>query len=230
MRRRFRIEGIPGIAARWYAVVARLGAPLRDLYRDVGGEVCSALPSGRVLDVGTGPGYLPLEIAHRCAGLEIIGVDVSGAMVEIARRNAARAGLSDRVHFQLANAADLPFADESFDLVVSTLSLHHWADPGACFREIYRVLSADGAALIYDIRRDTSREANAVFRRRYGWPAAAVMVVIVRAHSSISRARIEEILSSQQIGFASCSIEQRGLFLRLRLLKQCEREERLGDV
>ena len=51
----------------------------------------------------------------------------------------------------VGDAADLPFDDASVDLVVSTLSMHHWAYPADAFAEIDRVLAHGGVALIYDL-------------------------------------------------------------------------------
>jgi ubiquinone/menaquinone biosynthesis C-methylase UbiE len=56
------------------------------------------------------------------------------------------------LRFQVGDVAALPFADNSVDLVVSTLSLHHWDDPAAGFNEIVRVLGPGGQAWIYDFR------------------------------------------------------------------------------
>jgi len=59
----------------------------------------------------------------------IDGVDLSPAMVAAARRDCAVAGLAERVTFQVADVAALPHPDTTFDLITSSLSLHHWADP-----------------------------------------------------------------------------------------------------
>jgi len=79
--------------------------------------------------------------------------------VEIATRNAAEAGVADRVVFRLGNAAQMPFSAESFDCVVSSGSLHHWKEPIRIFNEVYRVLKNGGEALIGDLRRDAPRES-----------------------------------------------------------------------
>jgi SAM-dependent methyltransferase len=107
---------------------------------------------GRVLEVGCGPGHLSGRLAHR--GLVVTGIDLDPAMVTRARANAARAthGAGDRPSFEVADVAALPFPDGSFDLVVSTLSLHHWADKQAGLAEIARVLRPGGRALIWDLR------------------------------------------------------------------------------
>src|SRR6266536_676004 len=100
------------------------------LYERVAADVAAAgLPDGaRVLDVGTGPGRVPLAIARALPGLRVEGLDLSTEMVAQARRNATDAGLDDAVRFTVGDVADLPYADATFDLVVSTMSQHHWAD------------------------------------------------------------------------------------------------------
>src|SRR6266536_3479330 len=67
-------------------------------------------------------------------------------------RRAERANLTDRVAFTVADLVDLPLADDSVDLIVSTASLHHWADVGAVIASLGRVLRPDGQMWIYDIR------------------------------------------------------------------------------
>ena len=69
-------------------------------------------------------------------------------------RAVREAGLAHRVDFRTGDNAYLPFADASLDLVVSTLSLHHWADPASVLNEVPRVLRPGGAFLIFDLRRD----------------------------------------------------------------------------
>jgi len=182
-------------------------------------EVSLRISFGRILDVGTGPGYLPLEIAKRSHDLEVIGIDISPDMVKIARRNAEILGLSRRVKFQIGSAASLPFGDRYFDFVVSTLSLHHWFRPVECIGEIHRVLKENGEAWIYDARRDTSKEVNAQIRRKYGWFLSFIFLNIVRAHSSLTLGEVEEILSSPKIGFSKKSIEDKGVILKLQLSK-----------
>jgi len=126
----------------------------RPLYERVAADVAAAGlgEAGRVLDVGTGPGRVPILIAQTLPGWRVDGVDLSGPMVDRARRNAADAGIADRVTFTVGDVAALPYPDASFDLVVSSLSLHHWADAEAGLRELRRVLRPGGQAWIYDFR------------------------------------------------------------------------------
>jgi ubiquinone/menaquinone biosynthesis C-methylase UbiE len=78
-------------------------------------------------------------------------------MVEKAKANFASMGYGERIKFKQGSAEHLPFGDGTQDFIVSTLSLHHWDEPQAAFKEIYRVLKPGGQMLIYDLRRDTRR-------------------------------------------------------------------------
>ena len=114
--------------------------------------VAHARDGGRVLEVGCGPGHLSARLAHR--GLVVTGVDPDPAMIERARPTPSgphtMRGLDRRS--SRGTWPRLPFPDASFDLVVSTLSLHHWADKQAGLTEIARVLCPGGRALVWDLR------------------------------------------------------------------------------
>src|SRR5664279_6378014 len=115
--------------------------------------LAAALPPGaRILDAGTGPGLLPLRIAAACPQLTVDAVDLSPQMIDRARQSAAAAGQAEAVTFSVADVAALPFPDATFDFVVSTISQHHWSDPGAGLRELNRVLRPAAQARIYDFR------------------------------------------------------------------------------
>jgi ubiquinone/menaquinone biosynthesis C-methylase UbiE len=57
--------------------------------------------SGNILDIGTGPGQLPIEIAKQVENVKVLGVDLSQDMIKIARRNADKAEVGDRVEFKV---------------------------------------------------------------------------------------------------------------------------------
>ena len=214
-----KFEAIPNVVSGIYAFIARKSPFIRDIHQEVAKEVCAKISSGRVLDLGTGPGYLPFEIAKRTPGLEITGIDLSSGMVELARKKAQELGLSNRVKFEVANAARLPFEDGSFDFIVSTLSMHHWSNPLACFNEIYRVLKNNAEANIFDLRRDTTEEVNAEVRKKYGWFLSFLLLKFVRAHSSMTLKQAEDILSSVDAPFSKKSAHGRGIILSLQVVK-----------
>ena len=112
----------------------------------------------RVLEVGCGPGHLSIRLARQ-HGLDVTGIDLDPAMIGRARANAGRASEGfgrlppERLpSFLVGDVASLPFPDGSFDLVVSTMSMHHWGNPKAGLAEIYRVLRPGARALVWDFR------------------------------------------------------------------------------
>jgi ubiquinone/menaquinone biosynthesis C-methylase UbiE len=109
---------------------------------------------GRVLDLGCGPGYLVVDLAAQAPGLRVTGIDLSPAMLHLARAHAQSEGMDAGVGFKQADAQRIPVPDRSFDLVVSSFSLHHWSDPAAVFDEVARILRPGGSFLIRDLRRD----------------------------------------------------------------------------
>ena len=142
--------------ARLYRKVATRG--LRRFHRQVASEICSSLTRGRLLDVGTGPGRLLVEIARRSPDLELVGVDISQTMLKMAAE-AMRSAQTDPVQLVRADVRDLPFPDGSFEMVVSTLSLHHWRDWKRGVRECFRVTAPGGRCWIYDLRTDVPAKA-----------------------------------------------------------------------
>ncbi len=127
---------------------------LGSLFRGIAADIAAVAPAGaRVLEVGCGPGRLSIRLSRE-HGLHVTGLDLDPAMIERARANAERSGEGDerRPSFVVGDAASLAFPDGSFDLAVSTLSMHHWADPTAGLAEVGRVLRPGGRALLRDFR------------------------------------------------------------------------------
>jgi ubiquinone/menaquinone biosynthesis C-methylase UbiE len=112
---------------------------------------------GTIVDIGCGPGYLLQMVAKEFPENSLIGVDISEEMVEKAKANFKSTSYEKRVAFKQGSSTHLPFDDGTQDFIISTLSLHHWIEPQAAFREIYRVLKPGGQMLIFDFRRDTRR-------------------------------------------------------------------------
>ena len=142
----------PAVAAAYGRVAATPQMAL--MRRLVARRAVHLCPAGEAADIGCGPGQLVIELARQTPHLHITGVDLAAEMLAQAQENAARAGVSEQITFRAGDASRLPFDDGALDLVVSTLSLHHWADPVAVLNEIQRVLAPGGAFLIADLRRD----------------------------------------------------------------------------
>ena len=138
-------EAIPTPGAIFYnATVAKV---LRKPETKITNDVVGKMGKGTILDLGSGTGYLSIEIARRSPNLQVYGIDLSRQMVKIARRHAKGV---DNARFVFGNAAKLPFKDNSIDLVISTGASHHWKTPRLVFDECYRVLKIGKEAWIYD--------------------------------------------------------------------------------
>ncbi|MFK5956514.1 MAG: methyltransferase domain-containing protein [Planctomycetota bacterium] len=108
---------------------------------------------GRVLDIGCGPGHIPLQLVTQKPELKVIGVDLSHNMLKIAEEHRAVCAHGEQVEFVIADAKGLDFPDDSFDTVCSNSILHHIPDPVPFLREAWRVLKPGGVFLIRDLFR-----------------------------------------------------------------------------
>lgn len=111
-------------------------------------EAAAIQPGERVLDVGCGTGFLLLGAARRSA--QVVGVDVTPAMLAEAKRRVDEAGLTN-VTLREASAEALPFADQRFDVALNRLTLHHLGNPRRVLSEIHRVLRPGGRLVLCDI-------------------------------------------------------------------------------
>ncbi|HEX3331767.1 MAG TPA: methyltransferase domain-containing protein [Gaiellales bacterium] len=110
-------------------------------------DLIPAAPGARWLDVACGPGLVARGLAPRVG--EVHGVDMTPAMVEVARREAASEGIANAV-FSVGDATALEFADAAFDGAVTRFSLHHIPVPGRVVAEMARVVRPGGAVVVAD--------------------------------------------------------------------------------
>jgi ubiquinone/menaquinone biosynthesis C-methylase UbiE len=111
--------------------------------------IVAAAPAGpgqRVLDVACGAGFLLR--AYRDAGADVFGVDLTDAMLREAGKTLGSSVPPD--HLIPADAARLPFADESFDVVTSKLAMHYFPDPVRAVGEMVRVCRRSGLVALID--------------------------------------------------------------------------------
>ncbi|HEY3823972.1 MAG TPA: class I SAM-dependent methyltransferase [Bryobacteraceae bacterium] len=135
--------GTEGVVVRWYAsLTKKSAADFEMLAQRVASEVS---PGSSVLEVAPGPGYFAIELAKR-GDYRVTGLDISATFVEIARANAAGAGV--QANFQRGDASRMPFDGEQFDYVVCRAAFKNFV---AALQETYRVLKPGGWPPIIDI-------------------------------------------------------------------------------
>jgi ubiquinone/menaquinone biosynthesis C-methylase UbiE len=113
---------------------------------------------GRMLDIGTGPGHIPLLVCEAIEDAHVVGVDLSKHMLGHAERHRGASRFASRLEYRLADAKGLEFEDASFDAVFSNTILHHIPDPEPFLAEARRVLRPGGALLIRDLYRPPTPE------------------------------------------------------------------------
>ncbi len=151
--------------ARWYDTLIE---PFNKGLRQIGLEMCPPSQGMRVLDVGCGTGtHLDL---YQLGGCQVFGIDSSKAMLDMARQK-----LGQRATLHLGNAAEMPYEDKFFDLILITLVLHEMPNTvrSAVVREIKRIVKPGGQILVIDYY-------NGPVRFPKGWLFKGIITLIER--------------------------------------------------
>jgi ubiquinone/menaquinone biosynthesis C-methylase UbiE len=214
------MERIPGPLASSYEKATRMA--IDSYYSPVAEEIVTVLNKGCLLDLGTGPGYLPIEIAKRSPAVRIVGIDLSRKLVQMARSHASKAGLGDRLTFQFGNASRLEFQDSSFDMVISTGMLHSLKDPIKVLREIYRVLKGNGEAWLYDPAKISSQVDREKWKKSLTWREKFFLWLYkwLGLHKPIDMYTREQVIAMiEQTHFRHYTIEERPQEIKIKLRK-----------
>jgi ubiquinone/menaquinone biosynthesis C-methylase UbiE len=153
-------------------VIEKLSFGKEARFREKTIEHMDFIPTDTILDVGCGTGSLTLAVARRLNPPgEIVGIDAAPKMIEIARTKAAKAGV--RARFEVGVAESLSFSDETFNLVVNSMFMHHIDAELKRFAlsEIYRVLKPGGALVTADVDKPTT-----LWGKLLGWGARYLLV------------------------------------------------------
>ena len=209
--------GITGWAARWYDKNTRKFrlAEMRG-YADI---VSGYAPAGaKVLEVAPGPGYLSIELARR--GFNVTGVEISADFVEIEKRNAAEAGVN--VDFSQGNASALPLPGGTFDFIICSAAFKNFSEPLKALNEMFRVLKTGGAALIFDMNHDATKEDITAEMDKNGmkgfdrWFVKLSFNTFLKS-GAYTKADFEELIA--QTAFNGYKILQHGIALQVWLYK-----------
>jgi len=119
-----------------------------------------------ILDIGCGTGLLSLKFLE-AAECTINGIDLSEDMLNIWKDKIDKLNLSNRVKIKPGDAANLEFEDATFDIIASTVTLHHVKDKQQTLNKVYRLLKPKGRFIIGDLDVDTSGDLNDIKRLRH---------------------------------------------------------------
>lgn len=131
-----------------------------DVNQDFANLVTASYPhrEARVLDLGTGTARIPILLAQQCPQWHIDGVDLAPSMLAVGQKNVAIAQLTQHITLHVADSKQLPWEDQSFDVIMSNSLIHHLPDPLPCFREMRRLLKPNGVIIVRDLFRPESVE------------------------------------------------------------------------
>ena len=165
---------------------------------------------GRLLDIGTGPGGIPLKVAQRMPEMKVVGVDFSANMIRAAKKSAVEQGLDGRAIFQVADGKRLCFADSTFDIVISNSVLHHLENPAPFFNEMARVVKPQGAVLLRDLRRP-SRLAFPLHVRWFGRYYSGLMkkLYVDSVHAAYTGRELSGLLQGSALADARLFFHER---------------------
>jgi ubiquinone/menaquinone biosynthesis C-methylase UbiE len=142
--------------------VAYARADFADVNRGFVERFMAAFPEltrGHVLDLGCGPADIPIRLLRARPQLRITAVDGSAAMLGLARDALRRDRPPGQIDLVRGLVPGLPFADASFDAVVSNSLLHHLAEPEPFWRELRRLVRTGAPILVMDLFRPASKQA-----------------------------------------------------------------------
>lgn len=152
-----KVKGVFKNIAKTYDLINVLGSLGIDrIWRRVTVRMSGARPEDRVLDIAAGTGDLAIAMARRACPREIVALDFTPEMLQIAEvKVARRKDLRSKFAFQVGDAQALPFENESFDIATVGFGVRNLSDRAANFREVLRVLKPGGRYVILEMSRPT---------------------------------------------------------------------------
>ena len=127
------------------------------------------MQAGAWLDLGTGPGWIAVHAASGNPDLDVVGIDTSSTMLELAEAN-KRGRLN--VTLRRMDAGEVIYTAETFDVVTAVQVAHHWPEPANILAEAHRVLKVGGKLYLYEA--DPASEVPQGWIARWGpWPPDA---------------------------------------------------------
>jgi ubiquinone/menaquinone biosynthesis C-methylase UbiE len=163
----------PKALTRLYSLISQVPLVRATHRRFIASALSQGMMQGWCLDLGTGPGYVAVEVARQRPGLKMAGLDLAAHMVELAAQRETGAGQNGLGLWLQGDGHHLPFGNGTLDLVISSFALHHWDDPLRVLNEISRVLAPNGRYYIADV----CRTVNA-FQRAFAYASIPIVSLL----------------------------------------------------
>lgn len=152
-----RVRGVfDSVAGRYDLMNDLMSFGVHRLWKRFAIEIAGVRPGQRVLDLAAGTGDLTRQLAARAGetGL-VVSSDINAAMLNLGRDRLLDHGVAGNVAYAQADAERLPFADNSFDLVIIGFGLRNVTDKAAALASMYRVLKPGGRLLVLEFSKPT---------------------------------------------------------------------------
>lgn len=153
---------------------------------------------GEVLDVGTGPGRIPIRLCGFDEGARVLGIDLSESMLEKAERNVEVSGLNERIRFALGDANEMTLAEEGYEAVISNSIVHHIPTPTPALTKMARLVAPGGTLMVRDLYRPKDQSTIAALVSRYagGESASARGLLEASLNAALTLEEIQAIVRS----------------------------------
>jgi ubiquinone/menaquinone biosynthesis C-methylase UbiE len=150
---------------------------------------------GVILDVGAGPARIAIALCQASESPHVIATDMSGTMLELARRNVAGSGLGARIRCVRGDAKALPWPDGRFEAVISNSLVHHIPDPVPALAEMVRLVAPGGTLFVRDlVRPDTPHEVDALVSAYAGDESPAAQELFKASlHAALTVTEVKDI-------------------------------------
>ncbi len=169
----------------------------------------------KVLDIGTGPGTIPLNLKKLYPEVHFIGMDISSGMIHTAQKHARKMDLA--LPLTVGDGESLPFGAGKIDCIISLFAMHHMDHPKKLLQEIDRVLKPGGRLLILDFHRDMAawlfRLINTIWQIIFLF-SAAKKGFADSAHSAWRQDEIQYMLEQSNIDRFKVQTNMMEMFIR----------------
>lgn len=158
-------EMFDNIAPKYDLLNHSLTVGIDKIWRRKAIKIASRNNPQKLLDIAAGTGDFTILEAKRTNAQEIIGIDISQNMLNVAIEKAKKQNLQNRIKFMKADSLDMPFSDNYFDAVTVGFGVRNFADIPAGLREIHRVLKPSGRLVVLEL----SEPSNPLIKGLYGF-------------------------------------------------------------